>query len=176
MCASVCKCVQWAVSSSRRPLRVPAVAPGVLGGSPSPSRNMQHMQPPHTRAPEPALRGPEHCTHRVQPPRVERGLAVWRARRVCVPRPAVRVLGVLPLWLDAVLEQVVRGARLQLAGGLDVVVQAAWVCGGQVPRSSRGVTRDVCARCGGRGGVVRGNPLPRLLPLPPAVWLGDGMT
>lgn len=49
------------------------------------------------------------------------------------------VLWVLPLWLDAVLEQVVGGARLQLAWGLDVVVQAAGR-GGEERQRAAGTT------------------------------------
>jgi hypothetical protein len=37
----------------------------------------------------------------------------------------MRVLGVLPLWLNTILEQIVCGHGLQLAGRLDVVVQTA---------------------------------------------------
>lgn len=68
---------------------------------------------------------PERTTHRMQPPRVQHLLSVRRARCAAVPGSTMCVLWVFPLWLNAVLEQIVCGAGLQLAGGLDVVVQTA---------------------------------------------------
>lgn len=54
----------------------------------------------------------------------------------------MRVLGVLPLWLDTILEQIVRGHRLQLAGRLDVVVETA-------PAESSTRRQHMCAAVGG---------------------------
>lgn len=61
----------------------------------------------------------------MEPPGVEQLAGVGRPRHRRGPAAAVGVLGVLPLGRDAVLEEVVRRAGLQLAGRLDVVVQAA---------------------------------------------------
>lgn len=63
--------------------------------------------------------------HSVQPPGIKRGPPVGRAWRLACPAASVRVAWVLPLWLNAVLEKVVGCRGLQLAGRLDVVVQAA---------------------------------------------------
>ena len=68
-------------------------------------------------------------SHPMQPPSIELSLAVLalvRHRRR--PAATVCVLGVLPLGLDVVLEQVERGGGLQLAGRPDVVVEAAHAC------------------------------------------------
>ncbi len=63
------------------------------------------------------------CSHRVQPEFVEDLLVA--ARHEDGPLAAVLAGGVLPLRLDALFEEVEVRARLQPAGGLDVVVQAA---------------------------------------------------
>ena len=74
-------------------------------------------------------------THQVEPPGVEQLPWVRCPRQRGRPAAAVRVLGVLPLGLDPVLEQVVCGAGLQLARRLDVVVQAKEGSIGQAGRS-----------------------------------------
>lgn len=63
------------------------------------------------------------CSHRVQPEFVE-GLLV-AARHEDGPLAAVLAGGVLPLRLDALLEEVEVRTRRQPAGWLDIVVQAA---------------------------------------------------
>jgi anaerobic C4-dicarboxylate transporter len=59
----------------------------------------------------------------MQPPGVQYLLAVGCAWCTAVPGASMCVLGVLPLGLNPILEQVVCSGGLQLAGGLDVVVQ-----------------------------------------------------
>lgn len=77
----------------------------------------------------------------------------------------MRVLGVLPLGLDAVLEQVVRGRGLQLAGRLDIVVQTACRqqgggCSSSFMSCRRASTRDL-ACCYASVGSAGSDPWPQ---------------
>ena len=65
-------------------------------------------------------------THPMQPPRIQLGLAVGPlARHRRCPAATVDVLGILPLGLNMILEEIERRSRLQLPRRPYVVVQAA---------------------------------------------------